>query len=129
MTEDKLRLAVVQPRAVRPEGDNVERAVAYARQAADQGAQIVAFPECYPGPYSGPVDFDAAQALGSVAREYQIYVGYGFMETAPAPADADRYHNIYQVIGPDGGIAVKYIKMIPLSRGPGAIQQGDHPWR
>ncbi len=116
MTETTIRLAVIQPRAIRPdEGANVERAVAYARHAADQGAQIVAFPECYPGPYSGPLSFSAEEALGDLAREYKLYVAYGFVEPVPAGGTrgADEYHNIYQVLGPDGAVAAKYVKMIP----------------
>jgi predicted amidohydrolase len=121
VAEVTVRLAMVQPRTVRPgERANLERAVAYARQAADQGAQIVAFPECYPGPYSGPCDYSAAKALGAVAREYGICVAYGFMDPvqpaqgrgesslAPTPSLPPRkrgtpglYHNVYQVLGPD----------------------------
>lgn len=114
--EHSVRLAVVQPHVARPdEKANVKRAVAYARRAADQGAQMVAFPECYPGPYSGPISFSAAEALSTVAREHGIYVGHGFMEpvrggTAFTP---EVYHNVYQVIGSDGEVVAKYLKQIP----------------
>ncbi len=117
--EDSVRLAVVQPCVARPdESANVERAVTYARQAADQGAQIVAFPECYPGPYSGPISFSATEPLSAVAREYGMYVGYGFMEPVePAhgnTASADKvYHNVYQMVGPDSAVVAKYDKLIP----------------
>jgi len=111
-----MRLAVIQPRTVRPgERANLTQAEAYARQAAEQGAQIVAFPECYPGPYSEPANWSAAEALGAIAREYQICVAYGFMQ----PADGGRgtgpgtYHNVYQVLGPEGAPIVQYAKMIP----------------
>jgi predicted amidohydrolase len=109
-------LAVVQPRTIRPdEKANVERAVAYARQAAAEGAHLVAFPECYPGPYSGPMDYSAYEALSAVAREHGIYVAYGFME--PAGEEGTRAEpvcrNVYQVLGCDGSIIAKYAKMIP----------------
>jgi predicted amidohydrolase len=107
----KLRLAVVQPRTIRPEESaNVERAAVYARQAGDAGAQIVAFPECYPGPYSGPTDYDARDALMAVAREFRMHVAYGFMEAVPGTG---AYHNVYQLLGPDGSVAARYAKMIP----------------
>ena len=107
---DCVRLAVVQPRAIRPdEKANVARAVAYVRQAAEQGARIVALPECYPGPYSGPADYDAGEALAAVAREYGIYIGYGCME----PAQGDLYHNVYRLLAPDGSVAARYVKVIP----------------
>ena len=116
MTQATVRLAVVQPRTIRPnERANVERAVTYARQAADQGAEIVAFPECYPGPYCGPNDYSAAESLGAVAQEYGIFVGYGFMEPLEGGKadDAGAYHNVYQVLGPDGALAARYAKTIP----------------
>jgi len=116
MSRTSLRLAVVQPRTVRPdERLNVERAVAYARQAADQGAELVAFPECYPGPYSGPADWSAAEELGSLAREYGLYLAHGFMErvASPDPAAGERYQNIYQLLGPEGTVVSRYVKMIP----------------
>jgi predicted amidohydrolase len=116
MSRTSVRLAIVQPRTVRPdESVNVERAVAYAHEAADQGARIVAFPECYPGPYSSPVEFSAEGNLGALCRQYGIYVAYGFMEPVDghASAQTDSYHNIYQILGPDGAVAVKYAKMIP----------------
>ncbi len=107
----KVRLAVVQPRTIRPEESaNVERAVAYARQAGEAGAQIVAFPECYPGPYSGPTDYAAGDALKAVAREFGMHVAYGFMEPVPG---TQVYHNVYQLLGPDGSVAATYAKMIP----------------
>jgi predicted amidohydrolase len=107
----KVRLAVVQPRTIRPqESANVERAAGYARQAAEAGAQIVAFPECYPGPYSGPTDYAADDALRAVACEFGIHVAYGFMEAVPG---TQVYHNVYQLLGPDGSVAARYAKMIP----------------
>ena len=116
MTERALRLAVVQPRtAGREEKVNVGHAVAYARQAAGDGAQFIAFPECYPGPYSGPADFCAEEALGEVAREYGVYVAYGLMELAGKVEGSSGpvYRNVYQVLGPDGSVAAKYRKLIP----------------
>jgi len=116
MIETTVRLAVVQPRVVRPdEGANVERAAAYARQAGDQGAQIVVFPECYPGPYSSPISFSAVEALSAVAREYRMYVGYGFMELVhdDAATGSEVYHNVYQMLDLDGAVVAKYRKVIP----------------
>src|SRR5207302_661497 len=64
----ELRLAVVQPetltRADAPK--NVDRAVAYIRQAAREGARLLALPETYPGPYTVPVDCSPHEALAAV---------------------------------------------------------------
>lgn len=114
---DRIRLAVIQPRVCHPdERANVGRAVAYARQAASQGAGLVMFPECYPGPYSGPADYDALPELAAVARESGLYLGYGFMQPAGGPTDA--YYNVYQFLGPDGQIALTYRKLIPSTVDP-----------
>lgn len=112
---DSVRLAIVQPRVASPERDNVARAVGYARQAGEQGAQVVVFPECYPGPFTGPPDFSATAALAAVAREHGMYVGYGSMEPTGA---GELYHNIYQVLGPDGAVAARYAKLIPSAVDP-----------
>ena len=114
---DLVRLAVIQPRVCHPdERANVSRAVAYARQAADQGAQIIMFPECYPGPYSGPADYDACQELAVVAAEYGIYLGYGFMQ--PSSSQSTTYYNVYRFLGPDGQVALTYRKLIPSTVDP-----------
>ncbi len=112
---DSLRLAVVQPRVVQgDEGANVDRALLYLQEAGARGAQIVAFPECYPGPYRSQVPFSAAPFFATAARKYGFYVAYGFMEAVPEQSnDRIRYHNIYQVIGPQGDIAARYVKVIP----------------
>ncbi|TMK77427.1 MAG: carbon-nitrogen hydrolase family protein [Actinobacteria bacterium] len=55
----ELRLAVVQPETLTgPDAPkNVDRAVAYIRQAARDGAKLVMLPETYPGPCTVPVDY------------------------------------------------------------------------
>ncbi|MBN1318761.1 MAG: carbon-nitrogen hydrolase family protein [Anaerolineales bacterium] len=107
-----LRLAVIQPRVVRPdEQANVARAVEYARDAADQGAELVVFPECYPGPYSGPADFSAREVLAAAAQANGIYLGYGFMESAGDNSEA--FFNSYEILDPDGNSALKYHKLVP----------------
>jgi predicted amidohydrolase len=121
MSNPTVRLAIVQPRTIRPdESVNVERAVAYAREAADQGANVVAFPECYPGPYSSLLEFSAQEALAALCREYGIYLAYGFMEPVrrDAPTEPESYHNIYQILAPDGAVAAKYAKLIPSPADP-----------
>jgi len=116
---DRMRLAAIQPRVLRPESSNVERAVAYARQAGAAGAQFAVFPECYPGPCSGPSNFSAVDPLAAVAREFAMYIGYGFMEPVEDGASTtDLFYNVYQVLGPDGAVAARYIKMIPSAVDP-----------
>lgn len=87
-----------------------------ARQAAEQGAQIVAFPECCLTGYwhlrtlsrdeltalaeplfAGP----SSQRLGRLAAELGLTIGAGLVELAPD----GRLYNSYVVAMPDGGFA------------------------
>ena len=54
----------VQPLTHRPPNDaeNVADAVRYVERAAAAGAEVVAFPETYPGPWRRPATFDSATA-------------------------------------------------------------------
>lgn len=72
----ELRLAVVQPEALTGADapKNVDRAVAYIRQAARDGARLVALPETYPGPYTVPIDYSPHEALSAVAREEKVWL-------------------------------------------------------
>jgi len=78
----ELRLAVVQPETLTGADapKNVDRAVAYIRQAAREGARLVALPETYPGPYTVPVDYSPHEALAAVARAEKVYVVGGAIE-------------------------------------------------
>jgi nitrilase len=76
---------------------------------------MVMFPECYPGPCTSSVDLAAGEVLAAVAREHGVYIGFGYMErmTPVVGSVAKLYHNVYEVVGPDGSSAAKYAKMIP----------------
>src|SRR5436190_21796165 len=71
----ELRLAVVQPETLTGADapKNVDRAVAYIRQAAREGARPVALPETYPGPYTVPVDYPPHEAVAPAARPENVY--------------------------------------------------------
>jgi predicted amidohydrolase len=77
-----LRLAVVQPH-VDSRADattKVAAAVAAIEAAADDGAQLVVFPEAYPGPLRTDHDYDAAPALVEVAGRRGCGVYWGRIE-------------------------------------------------
>ena len=70
-------IAVVQPETFRGdrEQDNLLRATAAIKKAADQGAQLVVFPEGYPGPYSGPLTYSPLEALWRAGKRVQRSCG------------------------------------------------------
>ena len=76
------RLAVVQPMTHMPPDDekNVADAVKFVEDAAAGGAEFVAFPESYPGPFRMPATFDTTEAMNEVANRCGVYVQYGTIE-------------------------------------------------
>ncbi|MDE0369402.1 MAG: carbon-nitrogen hydrolase family protein [bacterium] len=84
MAAGSLRLAVAQPRTVvNPDAEaNVARAVELAARAADLGADLILFPEGYPGPVLGkPRDtYEAAETMAAAAADHHISVCWSRME-------------------------------------------------
>lgn len=118
------RLAVVQPLSHRPPEDhrNVEDAVRYVEQAAAVGAEVVAFPETYPGPWRMPAAFDPRPAMNEVAGRCGVHVQYGTLE--PIDGDGRRAYNLVVIAGPDGEIAGTYRRTHPP--GPWIYTGGEH---
>jgi predicted amidohydrolase len=108
-----VRIAVVQPVAYPPPEDerNVEAAVRYVEQAADQGAQIVAFPESYPGPWRMPATFDPGEAMREVAQRCGVHVQYGTLE--PLDDQQRTAHNLLRLATPTGEPAGTYRRTHP----------------
>jgi len=106
-------LAVVQPLSSPPPDDekNVADAVRYVEQAAAQGAEFVAFPESYPGPWRMPATFDPTPAMVEVAKRCGVYVQYGTL--GPIDAAARTAHNLLMLARPTGGPPGKYRRTHP----------------
>lgn len=117
------RLALVQPLSHHPPNDdeNVADAVRYVEQAAAQGADVVAFPESYPGPWRMPAAFDADARMAEVARACGVYVQYGTLE--PIDDEARTAYNLLMLAGPSGQPAGKYRRTHPP--GPWIYTGGD----
>lgn len=108
-----VRIAVVQPVGHRPPDDerNVEDAVRHVERAAAEGAQIVALPETYPGPWRMPATFDPAEAMAEVAQRCGVYVQYGTLE--PIDPDEGTAYNILALATPSGEPAGTYRRTHP----------------
>ncbi|HXF56212.1 MAG TPA: carbon-nitrogen hydrolase family protein [Actinomycetota bacterium] len=119
-----VRLAVVQPRTeVQDPPKNVARAIGYLEQAAALGAQVVCFPETYPGPWTPPLTYDPLPELAGRARDLDVYVVAGCLE--PVPGEPGRYHNCLVLLGPEGTEVGRYRRTTP--RGPW-IYRGGRFW-
>lgn len=110
---DDIRLAVVQPHA-RPVAE-AERAVGdaveHVRAAAAAGAEIVLFPEGYPGPLRVESEFDATGALAAAASEHGCAVCWSRIERG-----TDGLHRkVVYVHGPDGEQALRYVRAHPAT--------------
>jgi predicted amidohydrolase len=118
------KLALVQTLSHRPPEDerNVEQAVRYVEQAAAQGAEVVAFPETYPGPWRMPATFDPEPALNDAARRHGVYVQYGKLE--PIDAAKRTAYNLLMLAGPDGETRGRYRRTHPP--GPWIYTGGQH---
>ena len=118
-------LAVVQPRTrVGAEEEiNLKEACRYIDEAARQGAQLVLFPETYPGPWTEKYRYDPLEALAAQARASGVYVVAG--TTAPVAGTPDGYHIVCLFLGPDGALLGKYRRTCP--RGP-YIYKGGPLW-
>jgi predicted amidohydrolase len=99
--------------AHRPPDDqkNIADAVEYVKQAADQGAEFVAFPESHPGPWRMPATFNPIEQIAEAAAKYGVHVQFGTLQ--PIDEDAATAHNLLMLAYPDG-------------RNPGAYKR-THP--
>lgn len=113
-----IKVAAIQPRSYWGEDEykNAIEALSYLEEAAKTGAQLVTFPEAYPGPGHGPIpnpkiDFDPIEALCQKAREYGVYVAASNVE--PNPEIEDTFFLTQKLISPEGKILANYKRSQP----------------
>ncbi|MFQ5914616.1 MAG: carbon-nitrogen hydrolase family protein [Nitrospinota bacterium] len=106
-------LALVQPVSHPPPGDekNVTDAVGYVEEAAARGAEFVAFPESYPGPWRMPASFDPTEVMVEAAARCGVYVQFGTLE--PIDEEKRAAHNLALLARPSGGPPGKYRRTHP----------------
>ena len=110
-----ITIATCQPRTSRGKDEpaNLDAALDAIAAAAAGGAQLIVFPEGYPGPYSGSLDFQPLPALRETARRHRIHVVSGGLE----PAANDRFFTNLYLIGPDGALLATYRRCQPAPEG------------
>jgi predicted amidohydrolase len=74
--EMKVRLAAVQPASAcgAEEIRNATESLTWLRRAAENNAQLVVFPEGYPGPINPSNEYDALKSLANAAAEFRLHV-------------------------------------------------------
>ncbi|CAH2219578.1 omega-amidase NIT2 isoform X2 [Pelobates cultripes] len=111
----EFRLAVVQLFVTSDKSQNLKRASQLIKDAAQQGAHVVALPECFNSPYgtkyfaeyAETIPGQSTQMLSQVAKECSIYVVGGSIPEE----DAGKLYNTCAVFGPDGNLLVKHRKI------------------
>jgi predicted amidohydrolase len=139
-----VKIAVIQPKSylryaagrvlddpTAPEERNLALALDYIDEAADEGAQLVAFPELYPGPSpsSDALDYAAVvDAMRQKAEERKAYVLFG-----GAKQEGKGFYNLYHLADPHRDSLFVYEKIVPamneetMIRGqePGLVETDD----
>ncbi|XP_040194625.1 omega-amidase NIT2 [Rana temporaria] len=114
-TMAKFRLGLVQLFVSPVKADNLKKASELVKQAAQQGAQIVALPECFNSPYgtkffpeyAEKIPGESTHMLSEVAKECGIYLIGGSIPEE----DSGKLYNTCTVYGPDGTLLVKHRKV------------------
>lgn len=113
-----LRVAAVQFKTFADRGQTLQAARELIGQAASSGAQLVALPECWTGPYGVPhFPTHAEDYLGSesgsllmqtAAAEHGIHVCGGVIEK---DLTSSKLFNTVFAFGPNGDLAARYRKL------------------
>ncbi|PKK32536.1 nitrilase family, member 2 [Columba livia] len=109
------RLALVQLHVSPVKSGNLQRACGLVREAAAQGANVVALPECFNSPYgtqyfkeyAEKIPGESTQKLSEVAKECSIYLIGGSIPEE----DGGKLYNTCTVFGPDGAMLAKHRKV------------------
>ncbi|RXM98058.1 Omega-amidase NIT2 [Acipenser ruthenus] len=111
----KFRLALVQLLVSPVKSENLSRARRLIKEAAGQGAKIVALPECFNSPYgtnyfpeyAEQIPGESSQVLSEVAKECGVYLIGGSIPED----DGGKLYNTCAVFGPDGNLLLKHRKI------------------
>lgn len=109
----KLVVAAAQPHSFRGDEEkrNLETALTYIKDAAAKGANIVLFPEGFPGPYNGPTDWSAEEAICKQSKDSNLYTVFGLVEQSEK--FADKFRLTLKVASPEGRVVGSYHRLQP----------------
>lgn len=115
MAASKLRLALIQLSVGMKKAENVSRALQKVKEAAGNGAQLVALPECFNSPYgtsyfpeyAEPIPGESTNALSCAAKEHGIFIVGGSIPER----DGDKLYNTCTVWNPEGQMIAKHRKI------------------
>lgn len=116
---------MIQPQAHAAPDDelNVADAVEHVAAGAAAGADVVVFPETYPGPLTTPLRFDPEPGLLDAAARHGVHVVYGTLEAVEGSLRSA--YNLVCLATPAGERALTYRRTHP--EGPW-IYSGGKTW-
>jgi predicted amidohydrolase len=127
MNTEKVKIAAVQTKTVTGPGCD-EANIAYACNAMDvaaaNGADIICFPETFPGPLKAPLTWDPFEAMSDKARRTGRYIVYGATVDAPDRPGC-RYISSF-LLGPDGKPIGRYDRTSPHALGAWLYKGGRY---
>lgn len=113
MPRDTVTLAITQPltHGAARRDEDVALAADLVARAAGRGADLVLFPEHFPGPFTAAEHYDAAPAMIAAAREHGIAVCWSRMERC-----GDGWWRLVAYVhGPDGAQLLRYERSHPAT--------------
>jgi len=110
---DLLRVAAYQPAVIAsdPEASRVDEAVEAIRLASTDGAQLIVFPEGYPGPLRASADYDAGPSISHAAGSANCAVCWSRIERC----DDGRYRKVAYLINEQGEEVLRYERAHPAT--------------
>ena len=133
---DKVKIAALQMDIKFKENrSNLDKVLRYIKEAADNGSNLIVFPEaCISGyvytsreeaiPYMETIPGTSTDAVADLCRELDVYVIFGLLEK-----DGDKCFNTAVLIGPQGIIG-KYNKIhLPYLGIDRFVDPGDKPFQ
>lgn len=120
MTTVRLGLAQVETTFGDREAENLTRALEMVREAAEQGVDLLAFAENFPGPFTEANRYEVAEPIAHAARQHGVAVAYG--TSLPSPDRPGSYNIATVVVDADGEERGVYRRTHPL--GPYIYRDG-----
>jgi predicted amidohydrolase len=117
--KERFKIAAVQPQSVwgQEEWRNAQTAYDAVEEAAAQGAELITFPEGFPGPCNGPLDsaghldIPPIERLRELAARHNVYIVGSNLE--PSPEMPDSYFLTLKLIGRSGELEADYRRVQP----------------
>ncbi len=121
---ETLRLGVAQPlvRPDAPEEQRVDEAVGYIREAGLRQADLILFPEGYPGPLRITSEYDATTRIAAAAVDSEIAVCWSRVERR----DDGSWAKVAYLTGSDGRELIRYERAHPATGDVHPTLSGTH---